>query len=330
MTPPSGVSEVPDLVHVDKILNFAPGGKIAFDFEFLGYYIFPRNFYLEDEAMKIPNYIYEIEFGSTPSLFEGMGEYIGSVANTPEYSEIISPKELEDSSAIVQGLSAIDWSFTSDDTGFLTHDLHPYPAKYIPQIPGHLISRLSLRGELVCDPFGGSGTTALEAVRLGRRAISIDANPVGTLIGKVKTCKLDRKVATDLHAIRCTLATRVDDLPQDPNVLCDEYETFIPEISNADKWFPLTSRGELALIKARIEALESESAKNIARLALSRTVLKVSFQDSETRYSSKPRDIPVGETLKRFLLALDEIVRNVTRTQPALRYGICDFVRIRN
>lgn len=298
-----------------------------FDFEFLGDYIFPRNFYLEDYAMKIPNYIYEIEFGSASPLFEGMGGYIGSITNnTPEYSEIISPKELKDSATIVQHLSEVDWSFTADDTGFLTHDLHPYPAKYIPQIPGHLISRLSLRGELVCDPFGGSGTTALEAVRLGRRAISVDANPVGTLIGKVKTCKLDRKVATDLHAIRCALATRIDDLPRDPNVLCGEYKTFIPDISNAEKWFPLTSRGELALVKARIKALESETAKNIAELALSRIILKVSFQDSETRYSSKPRDIPVGETLKRFLLALDEIVRNVTRTQPALRYGICDFI----
>jgi len=115
-------------------------------------------------------------------------------------------------------------------------------------------------------------------------------------------------------------------LPQNPNVLCEEYERFISEIPNIDKWFPLTSRGELALIKSRICALESESARNIALLALSRIVLKVSFQDSETRYSSKPREIPIGETIKRYIVALDEIIRNIAQTQPALRYGISEFI----
>jgi len=71
-------------------------------------------------------------------------------------------------SAVVERLRRLDWAFEKDDTGFLAHDIHPYPAKFIPQIPGTLIAVLSARGELVLDPFGGSGTTALEAIRLGR------------------------------------------------------------------------------------------------------------------------------------------------------------------
>ena len=80
------------------------------------------------------------------------------------------------------------------------------------------------------------------------------------------------------------------------------------------------------MIRARIDEMEDSKAKNIALLALSRIILAVSFQDSETRYSSRPRDIPQGMTLKRFLLALDEIVRSVIRTQPALRYGVSSFL----
>jgi len=80
-----------------------------------------------------------------------------------------------------------DWSFTGDDTRHFTHDVHPYPAKFIPQIPANLIPRLSREGDVVLDPFGGSGTTAVEAVRLRRRAISLDANPLSSLIGRVKT-----------------------------------------------------------------------------------------------------------------------------------------------
>src|SRR5438094_213467 len=100
----------------------------------------------------------------------------------PDYPE--QPLYLDDITEVRRVLSSIDWAFTHDRTQFLTHDIHPYPAKFIPQIPGHLISLLSARGERVLDPFGGSGTTALEAIRLGRTAISIDANPIATLIGK--------------------------------------------------------------------------------------------------------------------------------------------------
>jgi DNA modification methylase len=271
-------------------------------------------------------YLYEIELGFSPNLFEKSREYsLKAEEYSPTYNEIESPDELKNIEQVVSSLRAIDWAFTADDTGFLTHDLHPYPSKFIPQIPGNLVARLSLRGELVLDPFGGSGTAALEAIRLGRRALSVDANAVATLIGKVKTCNMDRSTAIDLHAIRSFLTTRLDDLTE-AGRLYAENKKYIPEIPNIDKWFPLTSQGELAVIKSRIAAMESEKARDIALLALSRIMLAVSFQDSETRYSSKHRDIPMGVTLKRFLVALDEIVRNVARTQPMLRYGVCKFV----
>lgn len=271
-------------------------------------------------------YLYEIELGGGSPVLEERGKYVlRGEDESPSYDEIASPDDLRSSTRVADALRSIDWSFTTDDTGFLTHDLHPYPAKFIPQIPGNCIAQLSLPGELVFDPFGGSGTTALEAVRLGRRALSVDANAVGTLIGRVKTCNLDRTTTKDIHAIRSALTTRVVDLPGEES-LCTEHAGYIPDIPNIDKWFPITSRGELALIRSRIARMESDKARDVALLALSRIVLAVSFQDSETRYSSKPHDIPQGETLKRFLVALDAIVRNVVRTQAVLRYGVCDFV----
>src|SRR4030042_2337146 len=274
-----------------------------------------KNKYINQITLDFINLVSEDQAGYT----------LKSESYFPEYEEIVSPDQLRDPRKIADDFHKIDWAFTKDETGFLTHDLHPYPAKFIPQIPGHLISRLSLRGELVMDPFGGSGTTALETIRLGRRAFSIDANAVGTLIGKVKTCNITRSTATDLHALRSALTTRFFDLPSEEK-LCKENETYIPEIPNVEKWFPLSSLGELSLIRSRIATMENEKARDIASLALSRIVLAVSFQDSETRYSSKPHDIPHGETLKRFLVALDDIVRNVVRTQPILRYGVGDFV----
>lgn len=272
-------------------------------------------------------FAYSLGVNTGPSLFESAALYNWASENFgPSYNEIKSPNDLDDTKKIFSNLKQIDWSFTKDDTTFLTHDLHPYPAKFIPQIPGNLISQLSFRGDLVLDPFGGSGTTALEAIRLGRRAISIDVNPIGTIIGKVKTSNIDADSITDLQALRYSLTNRIANLPHNPESLCKEYENYIPAIPNIDKWFPLSSRGELALIRARIETVISENARNIAQLSLSRIILRASFQDSETRYSSKPREIMVGDTLKRYLYSLDEVISSVIKTQPALRYGSTDFI----
>lgn len=223
-------------------------------------------------------------------------------------------------------LGAIDWSFTDDDTGFLAHDIHPYPAKFIPQIPGTLISLLSARGEVVLDPFGGSGTTALEAVRLGRRAISVDANPLSALIGRAKTASIDREAARELHALHAALAAELQSLPADPSHLRNAHEAHAPPIPNRDKWFAESALGELCLIKGRIMGLEAPTARDVALVALSRIAISASFQDSETRYKSVPRLVPVGETLKRYLKEFRSVTNAIAESEAVTRYGISRFV----
>lgn len=70
-----------------------------------------------------------------------------------------------------------------------THYLHSYPAKLLPQIAHFFLaaSVLSKQGDTVLDPFGGTGTVALEALLSGRNAIDADANPHARLIAQVKT-----------------------------------------------------------------------------------------------------------------------------------------------
>ena len=97
---------------------------------------------------------------------------------------------LPDNEAMLTRLSEIEWDFSAAKTAYLTHNLHPYPAKFIPQIPNALIQELSSSGETVADIFCGSGTTLLEALYLQRRAIGIDASPLAVLISRAKTTPL--------------------------------------------------------------------------------------------------------------------------------------------
>ncbi|WP_297476333.1 DNA methyltransferase [Ferrovum sp.] len=244
--------------------------------------------------------------------------------SAPIYAEL--PLHMGESSAAMDYLKSLDWGFTDDDTRFLGHDLHPYPAKFIPQLPGTCISLLSSRGELVFDPFGGSGTTALEAIRLGRRAVSVDANPVAALIGRVKTARVSSESTAELHLLHGALRALLESLPINADELVATYGTYAPKIANREKWFADSAFGELAHIRYRIAQLVTETARDIASLALSRTVLSASFQDSETRYKSVPREVAVGETTKRYVKEFEAVMKSVARNAAATRYGVSRFL----
>jgi adenine-specific DNA-methyltransferase len=63
----------------------------------------------------------------------------------------------------------LEWQYTGDE-------LHPTQKPLMAMLP--LIMAYSALGDIVLDPFVGSGTTAVAAQALGRRFIGIDVDPV--------------------------------------------------------------------------------------------------------------------------------------------------------
>ena len=57
-----------------------------------------------------------------------------------------------------------DWEYRTANTKEYTHGIHPYPAMMIPQVARRLIHGYGQEGNVLFDPFCGTGTTLLEGV----------------------------------------------------------------------------------------------------------------------------------------------------------------------
>ena len=77
------------------------------------------------------------------------------------------------------------------------HGFHRWHGKLIPAIPGAAIEAFTEPGDIVVDPFCGSGTTLVEALLAGRRAIGADIHPLATLLSRVKTRAADPAVLSE-------------------------------------------------------------------------------------------------------------------------------------
>ena len=216
-------------------------------------------------------------------------------------------------------LQLLDWDFATAKTNYLTHGLHPYPAKFIPQIPNALIQELSSVGDVVGDIFCGSGTTLVEALLLKRHAVGIDANPLACLISRAKTtCVTD----DDTAALQ-ELAVRVGTLAEQicsadgQQALFSSIDLCGAEVPDSDAirfWFEPLVATELSHIRTLTAELPTDRARAIADATFSAIVVAVSRQDSDTRYVRRKKAVRPGDTLGRFSRSLT----NATQAASAL------------
>ena len=94
---------------------------------------------------------------------------------------------------------SFDWCKEKDTTKHV-HRLHPYKGKFIPQLVEYFLDNHTdnfkketyfKKGDIVLDPFSGSGTTMVQASELGMHAIGIDISAFNSLIANVKVGKVD-------------------------------------------------------------------------------------------------------------------------------------------
>lgn len=164
-----------------------------------------------------------------------------------------------------------DWEFAKANTTYLTHGIHPYPARMIPQIANRLIQRYSRQNDLIVDPFSGSGTVNLESMLNKRFSYGFDINPLAHLIQKVKTTPMEDETLNNIsNYFKKTLSSSGIN-----SVEMGEQ----PSIPNINLWFKEYVVRDLLIIKSLLNEFDIDITKNFLNLIFSKTISDVANID---------------------------------------------------
>ena len=149
-----------------------------------------------------------------------------------------------------------------------THLIHPYPAKLLMHIPHFFLNNniFSKEGDLILDPFSGSGTVMLEAMLAKRNAIGADANPLARLISKVKVQNYNSSLLLKFR----------DQILSD---IGENTDIQVPRVPNVDFWFLPHVQNQLNHLVNAIGKIDDEKYRDFYLVCFSNCIKKVSLAD---------------------------------------------------
>ncbi len=202
----------------------------------------------------------------------------------------------------------MDWDFSNAPASTGIQAIHPYPAKFRPQIPRQLIELFHPGdGSAVIDPFCGAGTTLVEAIDRGLDAWGIDLNPIACLIARVKTTPFPFQMDRVAKGIVCQAQDKFS-----------KRAVSVPAIPRVEYWFKPDIQLSLAALVAEINIVEAVAIREALQVDLSSIIVRVSNQESNTRYAAVEKDVSAEKVFKRFEKAAAAVSRGVASRSDSL------------
>ncbi|MFX0125095.1 MAG: DNA methyltransferase [Candidatus Hodarchaeota archaeon] len=189
------------------------------------------------------------------------------------------------------------------------HSIHRWYGKLMPSTPRWAIKEFSKPGDVVYDPFCGSGTVCLEAMLKQRQVIGNDIDPLACLISRVKTTRVDPQL-----------------IEKEFEWIQTEYKSLDPEIPNfprRDYWFTSSCQITLGRILAAISQIEHQKVSEFFRMCFSSIVRASSFADpkfiitARSKHRQQIAEKMTSEDVWKFFSGA--VIRNIKRMERIWR-----------
>ena len=202
----------------------------------------------------------------------------------------------------VKALTAHDeWAFNGlkhNETRYISHGYHKYPAKFIPQLVHKIIDNYSKEGDVILDPFGGCGTTLIESKIYGRESIGIDVNDIAVLITKAKTTPINPEL----------LIKKNDELKKDVSSLKTIKETFRNAHPRLKYWFHEDEYNKLQELYKIIKKEKNDDIKNFYLVCFSNILKNCSIWYAKSIKPMRDLNKVIEDPFKVFFRHLNYMV----------------------
>lgn len=233
-----------------------------------------------------------------------------------------------------QILSQINWNFADYNSIKYPLDINSipwYPATFPAPIPKFLIALLTDEEDIVLDPFGGKGTTSVEALKQNRISYYNDLNPFAVdmtklIINSLRCCNLDisllERLDTDkLEKLRSQ--TYLEDITITKDIKLDDLLKLYSEniqdrlVKNDISietiwWYHVDTLTELLNIFEMLRLKEDDRNEifNIKKLAFVTILKDVSSQRGHFTYvtdNCRPKKLHYYDAISAFALMVERI-----------------------